>query len=55
MEYIEISAKTVNDAITEACKRFGVTSDNLDYEVIEEGSNGFFRTGCKACCDQGGG
>ena len=47
MEYIEISAKTVNDAITEACKRFGVTSDNLDYEVIEEGSNGFLGLGAK--------
>jgi len=47
MEYIEISAKTVNDAITEACKRFGVTSDNLDYEVIEEGSNGFLGLSAK--------
>ena len=47
MEYIEISAKTVNDAITEACKKFGVTSDNLDYEVIEEGSNGFLGLGAK--------
>ena len=41
MEYIEISAKTVNDAITEACQKLGVTSDKLDYSVIEEGSNGF--------------
>lgn len=41
MEYVEISAKTVNDAITEACKRFTVTSNLLDYEVIEEGSTGF--------------
>lgn len=47
MEYIEISAKTVNDAITEACKKFGITSDNLDYEVIEEGSNGFLGLGAK--------
>lgn len=41
MEYIEFTAKTVNDAITEACKHFTVTSDNLDYVVLEEGSNGF--------------
>lgn len=41
MEFIEISEKTVNDAITEACKRFSVTSDKLEYEVIEEGSTGF--------------
>lgn len=41
MDFIEISEKTVNDAITEACKRFSVTSDKLEYEVIEEGSTGF--------------
>ena len=29
MEFIEISAKTVNDAITEACQKFTVTSDKL--------------------------
>lgn len=47
MEYIEISAKTVNDAITEACTRFGVTSDKLDYNIIEEGSSGFLGIGSK--------
>ncbi len=47
MEYIEVSAKTVNDAITEACQKLGVTSDKLDYEVIEEGSNGFLGIGSK--------
>ena len=36
VEYVEISAKTVSDAITEACRKFGVTSDKLDYEVVEE-------------------
>ena len=41
MDYIEITAKTVNDAITEACKRLTVTSDHLEYEIIEEGSTGF--------------
>ncbi len=41
MEYMEFSAKTVNDAITEACKHFTVTSDKLDYVVVEEGSTGF--------------
>lgn len=41
MEYIDFSAKTVSDAITEACKHFTVTSDKLDYVVIEEGSTGF--------------
>ena len=47
MEYIEISAKTVSDAITEACQKFGVTSDKLDYQIIEEGSNGFLGIGSK--------
>ena len=40
MEFKEISAKTVDDAITEACQKFSVTSDKLEYEVIEEGSAG---------------
>ncbi len=47
MEYIEISAKTVNDAITEACQKFVVTSDKLDYVVVEEGSLGFLGIGSK--------
>lgn len=47
MEYIEISAKTVSEAITEACQKLGVTSDRLDYQVIEEGSNGFLGIGSK--------
>lgn len=47
MEYIEVSAKTVSDAITEACQKLSVTSDMLDYEVIEEGSAGFLGIGSK--------
>lgn len=47
MEYIEVSAKTVNEAITEACTRLGVTSDKIDYEIIDEGSNGFLGIGSK--------
>ena len=46
-EYIDISAKTVSEAITEACRKFGVTSDRLDYQVIEEGSSGFLGIGSK--------
>jgi spoIIIJ-associated protein len=41
MDYIEVKAKTVDDAITDALVTLGVTSDQLDYEVIEKGSNGF--------------
>ena len=47
MEYIEVSAKTVNEAITEACQKLGVTSDRLEYEVLEEGSSGFLGFGSK--------
>lgn len=47
MEYIEISAKTVNEAITEACQKLSVTSDRLEYEVVDEGSSGFLGIGSK--------
>ena len=47
MDFKEFSAKTVDDAITEACKEFGVTSDKLDYEVVSEGSTGFLGIGSK--------
>ncbi len=47
MDYIEVSAKTVDDAITEACQKLVVTSDKLEYEVIEEGSAGFLGIGSK--------
>lgn len=41
MEFVEFTAKTVDDAITAACRQFLVTSDKLIYEVMEEGSSGF--------------
>lgn len=44
---IRVSAKTVDDAITEALIQLGVTSDNLEYEVIEKGSAGFLGIGMK--------
>ncbi len=47
MEFVEISAKTVNDAITEACRQLGVPSEKLEYEVLEEGSTGFLGIGAK--------
>ncbi len=47
MEFVEFSAKTVNDAIIEACQKFTVASDKLEYEVIEEGSSGFLGIGSK--------
>ena len=45
MDYKEFSAKTVDDAITEACQSLKVTSDKLDYVVVDEGSTGFLE-GC---------
>ena len=47
MEFIEVSAKTISDAITEACQKLTVTSDKLEYEVVEEGSSGFLGIGSK--------
>ena len=44
---IRVSAKTVDDAITEALIQLGVTSYNLEYEVIEKGSAGFLGIGMK--------
>ena len=47
MDFKEFSAKTVDDAITEACKEFVITSDKLEYEIVEEGSSGFLGIGAK--------
>ena len=41
MDFEEFSGKTIEDAITEACTKFTVTSDRLDYEIIDKGSSGF--------------
>ena len=47
MEYIEVSAKTVDDAITEASIKLGTSSDKIEYEVIEKGSAGFLGIGSR--------
>lgn len=47
MEFIEISAKNVDDAITEACQQLGATSDQIEYEVVDKGSAGFLGLGSK--------
>ena len=44
---IRVSAKTVDDAVTEALIQLSVTSDRLEYEVIEKGSPGFLGIGMK--------
>lgn len=47
MDYIEISAKTVEDAITKASIELGLSSDQLEYQVISQGSSGFLGIGSK--------
>ena len=46
-DYITVSAKTLDDAITEALVQLGVTSDRLDYIVVEKGSEGSLGIGRK--------
>ena len=47
MEFIEISAKNEDDAITQATVQLGITSDQLEYEVLDKGSTGFLGIGSK--------
>ena len=47
MEFIQVTGKTVEDAITESLIKFGTTSDSIEYEVIEKGSSGFLGIGSK--------
>ena len=47
MEFMEFEAKSLQDAITNACQHFIVASDKLEYEVVEEGSTGFLGIGSK--------
>lgn len=46
-EYIQISAKTVDEAVTKALIELEITSDKLEYEVLEKGSAGFLGIGSK--------
>ncbi|MBR4807943.1 MAG: protein jag [Lachnospiraceae bacterium] len=47
MDFIEITAKTLDDAITEASIQLGTTSDNIQYEIVDKGSTGFLGLGSK--------
>lgn len=42
MEYIEVTGKSVDEAITNACLKLEISSDKIEYEVIDKGSNGLF-------------
>ncbi len=47
MDEIRTTGKTVDDALTEALIQLGTTSDQVEYDVIEKGSPGFFGLGSK--------
>lgn len=47
MDFIEITAKTLDDAITEASIQLGTTSDNIQYEIVDKGTSGFLGLGSK--------
>ena len=46
-DYVQFSAKTKSEAITKACVELGTSSDQLDIQVVGEGSSGFFGIGSK--------
>ena len=43
----EFEGKTVTDATIEACKELGITRDELNFEVIREGSSGILGIGSR--------
>ena len=47
MESIEVSAKTVEDAVLEAAIQLGTTRDKVEYEVVTAGSPGFLGIGSR--------
>ena len=47
MNIVEVTGKTIDDAITEALIQLGCTSDQIEYEVLEKGSAGFLGLGSK--------
>ena len=47
MDFIKISAKNLDEAITQALIRLEITSDQLEYEVIDKGSSGILGIGSR--------
>ena len=47
MDFIEVSAKTYDEAVTNALIQLGATSDQVEIEVIDKGSSGFLGIGAK--------
>ena len=52
MDYIQISAKTKQEAINKAMEQFNLTQDKLEIQVIDEGSKGFLGLGAKDCINK---
>ncbi len=48
MDYIEISAKSIEEAITEASITLGIPSSEIEYELVDKGSTGFLGIGSKS-------
>ena len=46
-EHIEVSAKTKEEAIMNAAIQLGTSSDNIEYDVIQEATSGLFGIGRK--------
>lgn len=47
MDFVKFSAKTVSDALSQAALELGVSSEQLEYEVLDEGSSGFLGIGSR--------
>ena len=47
MRVVEISAKTIDEALKEGLQQLGLTKDDIDYEVIEFPSKGILGIGSK--------
>ena len=48
MDFIEVSAKSVEEALTEASITLGIPSSEIEYEVVDKGSTGFLGIGSKS-------
>ena len=47
VDLIEIEAKSIDDAVEQACERFCVSREKLNIEIITDGSSGFLGIGSK--------
>ena len=45
LESIEVSGRTIEEAVETAARELGVSTEDIDYEIVEEGSKGFLGLG----------